>query len=181
MKSPLTQLVVAFVLCAAVLGGYGAWYAAIANKSNAVAAIENQITEKTEAKSRIAFARAALADIEGDESAVQSHFVSETGVVGFINYLEARGTAQKADVNVLSVSTGGDKARSTLVLALAVRGAFDAVMRTVGAIEYAPYDLSIKTFSIAHEDKGAWHADLTLVVGSMPALLPASSSATQKP
>src|SRR3989344_4876515 len=165
MKSPLAQLAFALALCAAVLGGYGVWYAAIADKSSVAATLENQITAKTEAEGRIASARATLDDIKGDESAVQGYFVSETNIVGFINYLEARGVAQEADVNVLSVSTGGDKAHSTLVVALTARGVFDAVMRAVGAIEYAPYDLSIKTLSVAHENKGTWRADLTLVAG----------------
>lgn len=181
MKSPPAQLVVALLALAAVLGGYGAWYRAVANKSNAVAMLENQIAARTETESRVASARAVLAEIAGDESTVQGYFVSETAVVDFITYLETRGASQKASVSVLSVSSGTDKVHPTLVLALTVKGAFDAVMRTVGAIEYAPYALSIATLSIAHEDKGVWHANLTLVVGSVPTIAATTTAATKKP
>lgn len=167
MKTSFTNLVIALVVCVATFIGYGVWYAAIAAKSAAVANLESRITAKNETASRIASARAALAEIAGDESIVQSYFVSKTGVVAFIDALEALGKTQKAAVSVLSVSMGGAPAQPTLVLALTVTGTFDAVMRTVGEIEYAPYDLSVSALSLGHAAPNSWHADLKLLVGSV--------------
>lgn len=167
MNSPLTNLIIALVVCIAASIGYGVWYTAIATKSTAVANLESRIVTKTQTASRIASARAALTEIAGDESIVQSHFVSKTGVVAFIDDLEARGKAQGVIMSVLSVSTGGAPTRPTLVLTLAIKGTFDAVMRTIGSIEYAPYDISILGLSLGQDASNSWHADLKLLIGSI--------------
>lgn len=179
MKSPFLHLIIWLSVCAATFVGYGFWYAAVANKSMAVADLQNQINMKTETSIRVAAARTALAEIAGDESVVQSYFVPETGVVSFIDDLQARAHAQTAVMKVLSVSTGGGTAKQsnlTLLLAININGTFDAVMRTVGAVEYAPYDLSISGLSLGEDGKNTWHADLELVVGSVPTTAEATST-----
>lgn len=169
MKSPFAHLILASLVCVALLTGYGFWYAAVEAKSVAVANLEKQIVTKTETESRITSTRASLAEIAGDEAALQSYFVPETGVVAFIGHLETQGQTLGATVNVLSVATDNTSVQPVLRLALTIRGTFDAVMRAVGAIEYAPYDLFISRISLEHDAKNKWHADLNLQVGSVPA------------
>ena len=169
MKSPLAHAILACSVCIAMILGYGVWYAAVEAKSIAVADVENQISTKIETASRIASARASLAEISGDEDSLRNYFVPETGVVAFINNLEAQGKTLGATVRVLSVSTSGASAQSALSFTLIIKGTFDAVMRTVGAIEYAPYDLSISKLSLERDDKNSWHATLDLLVGSVSA------------
>jgi len=169
MKSPLLHLIFASLACVAMLVGYGVWYASVKAKSVAVANLENQISIKTETESRITSTRASLAEIAGDEATLQSYFVPETGVVAFIDHLDAQGQTLGATVSVLSVATSDAGAQPELTLTLTVEGTFDAVMRTIGAIEYAPYDLSISRLSLQQSAKNTWHADLNLHVGSVPA------------
>ncbi len=178
MKSPTFHLIVWLLICGATFVGYGFWYAAVTHESVVVADVQNQINTKTQTATRIAAARTALAEISGDESLVQSYFVPETGVVSFIDMLESLASAQKADLKVLSVSTGGTAQLSnlTLLLTVSIDGTFDAVMRTIGAIEYTPYDLSLSALSVTKDAKNVWHADMGLVVGSVPA-----SQATSTP
>jgi hypothetical protein len=176
MKSPFSLLVVAIVICILVLTGYGVWYSAISAKSADVADLQSSIDTKTETVNRIAATRATLAGIADDEATVQGYFVPETGVVAFINALEARGKEQGASISVLSVSTSGTSARPTLTLMLSIKGTFDEVMRTIGSIEYAPYDLSVSTLSIAQDATSVWHADLKLLIGSVPAARLATST-----
>jgi len=168
MKSPLLHLTLSILICAVALAGYGYWYSTISNKSVAVATLEQEIKAKTETISRIAVARATLAEIAEDEAAVQAYFVPEAKVVSFITDLQARASAVSASLKVLSVSTSGGK-KPTLTLSLAVDGTFDAVMRTIGAVEYAPYHLSIARVTLGENGKGAWHAELSIVVGSVRA------------
>lgn len=167
MRSSFTRLLIASAACFALVTGYGFWYAAVEAKSAAAAYLETQIATKNETAGRIASARASLADISGSEASVQGYFVPETGIVAFINSLEAQGQARGATLDVLSVSTSIVNKRSILSLSLSVKGSFDAVMRTIGVIEYAPYDLSIPTVSIGQDDKDTWHAELSLLVGSV--------------
>lgn len=166
MKSSLIQFILALVVCATTIAGYWFWYATIANKSVAVADLQSQIDAKTKTANRITTTRAALAEISGDESGVQNYFVSETGVVAFINGLEDLGHSLGATVSVLSVSAGGVPIQPTFELALSVKGTFDAVVRTIGAIEYLPYDISMSTLSVGQDAKNNWSANLKLAVGS---------------
>jgi len=169
MKSPLTHLVFALIMGAALLATYGVWYAAVSAKSASVTALQGQIDTKTETIKRLATTRATFAEMAGDEAVVQGYFVPETGVVSFIDSLESRGDSLGATVNVLSVSTSKTSAQPSLELSLAINGTFDAVMRTVGAIEYAPYALSIMSLSVEQEAGGVWRANIQISVGSVPA------------
>lgn len=169
MKSYLTHAVTALVTCVLALTGYGTLYATISTKSAAVATLQNAIDAKTEVATRVASARSALAETAADEVLMQAYFVPETGVVSFIDNLQAKGTALESVVTVSSVETAGTDMAPTLILVLALKGSFDAVMRTIGAIEYAPHDLSILDFSLRQNDKTLWHADVKLRVGSVPA------------
>ncbi len=167
MRSPLIKFVIALGICAVTLIGYGVWYAVVSAKSAAVADLEHQITTAIETASRISSVRAALSKITGDETVVQNYFVPEASVVAFINGLEARGRSQGSVVNVLSVSAGGEPSQPSLVLTLTSKGTFDAVMRTVGMIEYSPFALSVSDLSLGQDAKNSWHADLRLHVGSI--------------
>lgn len=169
MKSSLIHMTIWISICIAALAGQGFWYSVIASKSTTVADLQNQIDTKKETAGRVASARTALAEIAGDESSVQSYFVPETGVVSFIDNLESRARAQTATMKVLSVSVGDLSKQPTLVLSITVSGTFDSVMRTIGAIEYAPYDLSISKVSLGKGEKNEWSANLELIVGSVPA------------
>lgn len=176
MKTALTHFAVAVVVFVLTLAVYGFLYAAVANKSAAVAGLDERIQAKVETSHRIASARAALADISDNETTMRGYFVSESDVVAFINDLEARGRLQNASVTVLSVSTASENAHSALTIALTIKGTFEAVMRTLGSVEYAPYYLRIGTLSLgldtpaggksASNGKNSWHADLSIIVGS---------------
>ena len=145
-----------------------------------MAELQSQIDIKAETSKRVALARTALAEIVGDEVAIQRYFVPETGVVSFIDDLESRARGQTAAMKVLSVSVGKSVKQPTLIFAVTVRGTFDAVMRTVGAVEYAPYSISIAKLSLVKEEKSVWSANLELVVGSVPASTATSTKETQQ-
>lgn len=167
MKSHFFHLIVVLITAGIVLAGYGFWYAVITVKSAVVADLQEQIAVKTETANHISSARAAIVEISGDEVVVQSYFIPEAGVVAFINGLEAQGQTLHAAVDVLSVSTGFRGAQPILTFSLAIEGTFDAVMRTVGTIEYMPYDLSVSDLSLMQDDKNSWNAHLNLRVGSV--------------
>lgn len=169
MKSHFFHLIVALAIALVVWIGYGFWYAAVSAKSNVVADLQNQITTKAETVNRVISTRATLAEISDDETAVQGYFIPEAGVVAFIDGLEAQGRNQGATVSVLSVSTDSVATPPTFILSLTIKGTFDAVMRTIGIIEYAPYNLVVSELSFIQGDKNSWQADLKIIVGSVPA------------
>lgn len=168
MKSSLTHLSIALSVCAASFIGYGIGYAALSAKSAEVAALQGQIDTKTETVNRIAATRATLASIANDEAIVQNYFVPETSIVSFINELEAHGKLQGATVSVLSVAKSGTDTQPELAFSLTTTGTFDAILRTVGSIEFMPYNILTSALSVTQEAKDSWRADLKLLVGSTP-------------
>ena len=170
MKSHLIHLVIWLIIVLLAFVGYGFFYAVISQKSAEVAGLQEKILAKTEAVSRITSAREALSEIAGDESLVQGYFVPENGVVAFIDVLQKKSRAQGSTMNILSVSQGEESMSPTLVFSLSIDGKFDAVMRTVGVIEYAPYAISVAELSLAQTEKGEWRADMKIAVGSVAAL-----------
>src|SRR3989344_5248216 len=94
MKSHFIHALITLALCGVTLVGYGFWYTAVANKSTAVASIQNQIDAKT---------------------------------------------------------------------------------------EYAPYNLSIAKLSVGKDEKDIWHANIELLVGSVPASSVATSTRAVPP
>ncbi len=174
MSSPFTRLSVALVILGIVLGGYGVWYRAVSKQSERAVELALQIDEKTAARSRTTALRAALGQLASDEALVRKYFVSSDTVVAFLEELQKNGTNSGALVEVLSVSTENDDKQATLRVVLGVEGSFSAVMNTVGRIEYAPYDLSVRALSV-QSGKGEevenrkWNASMTISIGSISA------------
>ena len=165
MKSPFSHLGIVFIICTGLVAGYCFLYSVIVTKSVAVVETQNQIDAETETASRSASVPAIIAKIADDETAIQKYFVQENGVMAFINTIEALGKTQGTTITVLSVSADGG-AHPTLLVSLSLEGTFDAVVRTVGAIEHAPYDISLSKLSLKQDGANSWHADLGLAVGS---------------
>lgn len=168
MTSSFFRLGIVCVLFALVIGGYGVWYADVEAKSASVAKLTSQIQASSETEKRISEARESLSDLSGYENTIQNYFVPESGVVAFIDYLESSGRAFGATTTVSSVSKNAGTSPS-LSIALTVTGPFSAVMRTTGVIEYAPYALTLGSYTIQQGGKGVWTASLALTVGSSPA------------
>lgn len=163
MKKPILPLVSSIIIFILVGIGYLVWYKTVSAQSALTASLDAQINAKTETEARISSARAALADVSNEETLLNSYFVSPSEVVPFIDALEAIGAGESAPITILSVA-GGTGAHPVLTFTLSIHGTFDAVMRTVGAIEYAPYDLSITALAIGKDASNAWHADMTISV-----------------
>ena len=177
-SSSWTQLSLSVVVFLAALIGCGFWYGVLSAKSAAVAGLESQIEAEAQTAERIASARAALTQIAGDEASVQAYFVSDATVVSFIDDLQSKGSALGATVTVLSVAAANENAHPALQLSVGIQGPFDAVMRTVGAIEYAPYDVVMGNATVGKLDTGKWSANLTFTVGSAPVNLTGISTTT---
>lgn len=169
MKKPIITLVVAALLALGALGGYVLWYKVIAAESGRAVLLDREIRAHSADASRTGALKATLAEIENDEALVQGYFVSEANVAAFVDDLEARGRALGAVVDTTSVANADTPEHSAIAVALIITGSFDAVLRTIGSIEYAPYDLMVSSLVFTRDvPKPGWRADLKLVVGSAP-------------
>jgi len=164
MTSPLKQLILALVVLMLSLGGYFFWYHSVSAASRNAATLASAIVQASAANQQAAQARSAASGLLSSETVVNQYFLADADVVPFLENLQSLGTSVGAQVQVLSVSAL--KGGSGLTVALHITGTFDSVARTAGAIEYAPYDLTEQSFALANDGKNAWHADMTITVGS---------------
>jgi hypothetical protein len=177
MKRSMIGTAVAGTLFLAASGAYLWWYSAVAVASAQAQSLANDITTRSRAELRITAARTTLANLALAESTVAGYFVAQANIVPFIEQLQTLGAASGATVSVLSVSAGTGAANPPITISLSISGTFDHVARAVGAIEYAPYDLTVSSLTITQtKDKKSWQAGMIIVVGSTgsAAALPAA-------
>lgn len=169
-RRTLFQLLGALLLLLGIAGAYGGWYAVVRTQSAEAARLLEEVRVKSEDSARLKAAREALERIANDENAVTGYLVRQEDIVAFLGTLEQAGSTMGAVVEVESVSAETEGARDAIVLSLSIRGSFDAVLRTVGAIEYGPYDSSITSLtldSVATDEgrTGTWNASVTARFG----------------
>lgn len=183
MKNSLIHLVLALVALLVVAGAYGAWYVAVDTENAKARDLSSQILTKSQDASRIAQAKAALAALATDEAAVSTHFVSPGDIVPFLGGLQSAGAALGSKVDIVSVGAAPAAAgEGHLNLSVHILGTFDSVLRTVGAFEYAPYDIRLTNLSLDTGAKGQWSAAASFSVGTGPASsTPAKPAAPAQP
>ncbi len=163
MKNQSIQLILVGCVALAALGGYLWWYRTVVLASSTLTALQEEIAAN-EKPGAPQFARSVRTRLETGEILVERYIVTEEEAPAFINDLEARGRAQGALVTTTSITTDGEGLGTILTFTLTVTGTFSSVMQTIGAIEYAPYALTISSVTLARDLDTTWQADLKVVV-----------------
>jgi len=186
---PYLHVIVLLLVFVAALFLYGSWYAQVGKESANAADLADQIQLRSQKSVRTQEARTELEHALSEEASISDYFVNTADVVPFLESLQTTGTSLGTKVDVVSVSAQAAKPRSLLQLSLHITGPFDSVMRTIGAIEYQPYDTSVSSLTLDTTGgnggtAGAWTAALTLFVGTAtstpqaPSRAASSTSAT---
>ncbi len=166
-----TQLGIAAALFALSVAGYGFAHLTVSGMGAQAAELDAQIAVKGEELKNIQEARSALTALAAREANIQAYFIEDAELVSFLENVGSVGEAFGAEVEVLGVteSTMEDR-RSAISLALSVSGSFDAVMRTIGALEHAPYDITLSNLAIdaveRAETGSVWAAQVSYEIGT---------------
>jgi hypothetical protein len=163
-----THLSIAALVFMASVGAYAYWYHMLAEANAKVADLSAQIAAAEAAQISSQNAAAELADLKGAQSDIEGYFVVSDNVVGFLEALQSLGRSLGTTVTVASVNAV-QSPRPHIDLSLTASGSFAAVMRTVGAIEYSPYDITVNTLNLSttnSDDASHWTAAFTLSVGT---------------
>jgi Tfp pilus assembly protein PilO len=166
MNSSFTNVVLMVFTLLLALGGYGWWYHKITLESATAASLLQEIDTKTETANRASSIEAALAKLQSSQGEVQGYFISENNIVSFLEEFKTIGSAVGAKVNVVSIGAPGAKGDQVLGVSLTIDGGFDAVMRAIGAIENAPYAITVSSITMTQAATG-WSAALVITAGSM--------------
>jgi Tfp pilus assembly protein PilO len=174
MKKVLpVQFAGALVLIVIMLSLYGYAYAQVSLKSAELKSLTLQISKKTLAAADAGAARAQLAALAPQEATLQQYFLSNADIVSFLEQLATTGKYFGSKVEVVSVAAVPGTPNGALNLSLTVTGSFDAVMRTVGAIEYGPHETTVTNFTLTTMGDSSqassspqWQASATFLVGT---------------
>lgn len=182
-KATLTKLIIAAVCLTVSLCAYMYWYHLLTVANAHVAELDSEIVAQNALTMSSASAESELENLAGARSDIEGYFVVTDNIVSFLEALQSLGKRLGTDITVASV-TAGSTPRPHIDLALTATGSFAAVMRTVGAIEFSPYDISVSTLTLSTvttDQKATWTAALTLVVGtasSTPHTAPQGTAST---
>ncbi len=165
---PFIPLVIATAILAVAAGIYGFGYYRLSKGEAKVIELAKQIDTKSLEMERIAKAQATLTTLTADEEALRAYTVDTNDIVAFLERLQSAGAPFGATVEVVSVTQDRAALHNRVTTALSISGSFDAVLRTLGTIEYAPYDgvLTSVNFDTPADAKGrTWTANVIYSVG----------------
>ncbi len=141
MKNNSLISLAATTLLLVVSGGlYGFGYYVLTSSTAKSANLQTQIDAKTVELDRATRAHVELTTLTADEDALNQYSIQKSDVVPFLETLQSTGKPLGSVVKVLSVGDQNTDGHSRILLSLSISGSFDSVMRTLGAIEYGPYD-----------------------------------------
>lgn len=163
---PFIPLIVALGILIAASAFYGFAYHELQVSKVKAADLALKLNSRTTELARLADARAALTTLAADEQSLSQYSIQKSAIVPFLEQIQSVGKPLGATVDVLSVADEKSAGHSRVSLSLTISGSFDAVVRTLGAIEYAPYDavVSNATLDTVGESK-VWTAAVIYSVG----------------
>lgn len=175
--------VVALAALVLASGLYGFGYYELTKLTQRGQTLATEIEQKNTELTGAARARSALVTLEQDELLLKQYSVGKTEVVPFLEELQKVGKPLGASVEVVSVTDEKNAGHARIGLSLLITGSFDSVVRTLGTIEYGPYDavvtnVVLDTAPTEQKVTGpkVWRAATTLSVGARTA-----SSTPSKP
>lgn len=166
-----SRLIIALIAFAALSAGYVFLFQTVTAKSVELAALNASIEAHARSESRNDLTQATLAEIAAQEALIQRYLVPAVQAESFVSDLEARARSQEVSVQRLSgVSANADT--HTISFSLALEGSFSSVMRAIGSLEYAPFELAASQVSISYKDSDKWRAEVSFAAASPSRISP---------
>lgn len=169
MKPIYIHLTLASCLLVGAVALYVFAYLYIEDIGKRVVATEQEIRNRNAEVANIREAQNALAALAESEARIRRYFVPEGEVVAFLEEIGRTGDALGADVTVVGVTEKTiEDGRTMLDLSVQATGPFASVMRTLGTLEFAPYDITLSNLSMnaAESADAAWSASASFDVGT---------------
>lgn len=179
---PYTHVIIMVLVFIGALSLYGAWYSRVGSESANVVSLQSQIHAKQETAARAQEAKTQLNHALSDNASITGYFVNTNDVVPFLETLQSTGATFGSKVSVESVSSVPSQPHTLLQLSVSITGPFDSVERTLGAIEYEPYDTTVTSVTLdtpgGAKSAPQWTAAVTMNVGTIDT---AGTGTTTKP
>jgi hypothetical protein len=166
---PFIPLIIASLLLAAAIGLYAFGYFTLLANTAKATTLATGVATKTAQLERITQAHAALDTLSNDEATLRQYSIGKEAIVPFLETLQTSGRTLGTKIDVLSVQDEKDGKHVRVALSLSITGSFDAVMRTLGSLEYSPYDGVLRNLSFdatpAATGTSGWSATAVYSIG----------------
>lgn len=108
----------------------------------------------------------SIKEIELEKKSIESHFVSSSDVVPFLDFFEQSALKVNAETEVSSVSVSVEN--DSILVDLKTKGSFESLYKYITLLENAPYELEISSFVLSKENSNiiagntAWSLSLKI-------------------
>jgi len=187
IRKSLTQLIITLIVAFASVAGYVLWYVHVGALTTDSKVLGLEIKQKTSDSTRTAAIKNSIDDLEANEDSAKTYFVGSMDVVGYLSTLEMLGDQLGTKVKVLSVSADTLKPSGHLNVSLTIDGTFSNVIKTLGAIEYQPYDTVTKSVTVDTSKTASasstpiWSATAIFSVGTATSTAPRPTNVITAP
>jgi len=167
MNNKKTSLIlgVSILMVLLVVGVYLYFLRVIRNKTEHSSSVANTLASQKIEKESVDALVKKFEEIENTRIKVNSYFVDPSKIEVFVEYLENLGTTNGVTLSVEKVEVAKDKSNNILV-GVKILGTFANVMKTIGLIENAPYQIHITSSFINKNIEAPGDANSKPVVSS---------------
>lgn len=166
MKPVHVHLAIAGAFVAFAVAAHVFWFMRIESLTVEAEQLSATRAETERAALRIEDAKNALGTLAESEARILDYFVPESDVVPFLEEIGATGDSLGSAVEVVGVSAdAGEGGRGHMTLSLRITGGFGSVMRTIGALEFGPFDSKLISVSLDGGEE-RWTASAVYSIGT---------------
>lgn len=167
------SLILAVIAVVLAILAYGFSYAVVDRLSQKAAELDTEIRIKNEETLRMSQAKETLETLLADEERMRGYLIRQEEIVPFLGRLEVLGSSLGSSLEVVSVSEDLQGTRERILVSVKISGSFQSVVRTLGVIEYGPYDSAITHVTLdtpagGQEQSSTWSAVATFALGTQP-------------
>jgi len=171
MKLSKTQIktIISILVVFVFIALYGGLFIIIKNKNNEISLLQNQVDIAIRKDERLYSMKQLVVDLGTELDQIDTYFVSQDGVVDFLENLEALGSIAgvPVDVNSVSVEKQDNDALSyeSLQVEFVARGSWSSIVQLISLLETYPLGITVKKMQLEQlTDSNSWLARVSFTV-----------------
>ena len=164
-----TKTVVTTLLALVFVCAYGFLFVVIKTKNNQISILQNQVDVEIRKDQRLYSVKQLMTDLHEGFDKIDTYFVSNDGVVGFLENLESFGAMSGVYVGVNSVSVDGHiddgLPYESLRVEFVARGEWRSVIQLISLLETTPFGITVERMQLERlEGSDYWRINTSFTV-----------------
>lgn len=157
------RLIIASVVCLAVLTGVGVLVYIISSHMQATQQLAADLDREVAREAQLRSIEKLVGDVSDERAAIEAQFVSAENVVSFIDRVEALNRDIAADIAISSVTEQQPSADGigSISMQLRVAGSWQSVLQAIALIETLPVATRLGSVSLTGSENG-WVSNFTI-------------------